>query len=248
MTCDSAHELIQPYLDQELDPSQTSEMEAHLRTCVACAEFHHELTELRNKIRVGAPYFRAPQGLEGRIREALRQEARPSHQRSPWAWVAAAASLGFAAAMIWGIVLLRSESLPPVLAQEIVSSHVRSLMPGHLFDVPSTDRHTVKPWFNGKLDFSPRVVDLTDEGFPLTGGRLDYLDNRPVAALVYQRRKHIINLFVWPSPEASGDHNAPSTRSGFTIVHWTEQGLGYWAVSDLAADELREFARLYQRQ
>ena len=249
MTCDSAHELIQPYLDQELDPSQKSEMDAHLRSCVACAEFHHELTELRKKIRDGAPYFRAPRGLEARIRNVLRQQARSAlHQRSPWAWVAAAASLGFAAAMIWGIILLRSTSLPPVLAQEIVSSHVRSLMPGHLFDVPSTDRHTVKPWFNGKLDFSPRVVDLTDEGFPLTGGRLDYLDNRPVAALVYQRRKHVINLFVWPSAEASNDGASISTPNGFTIVRWREQGLGYWAVSDLSGDELREFARLYQKQ
>lgn len=250
MTCDSAHELIQPFLDQELDPAQKSEIEAHLRSCVACAEFHHELTELRNTIRAGAPYYRAPQGLGGRVRKALRQEARGAlqHQRGPWAWIAAAASLGFAAAMVWGIVMLRSTALPPALAQEIVSSHVRSLMPGHLLDVPSTDRHTVKPWFNGRLDFSPRVVDLTDEGFPLTGGRLDYLDNRPVAALVYQRRKHIINLFVWPSADASNDRSSLSARNGFTIVHWREQGLGYWAVSDLSGDELRKFARLYERQ
>ena len=249
MTCESAHELIPPFLDQELEPSQRLEIEAHLRSCVACAEFHHELSELRKTIRGGAPYFQAPQGLDGRIRKALRQEARPTLQsRGPWVWIAAAASLGFAAAMIWGIVLLRSTTAHPDLALEIVSSHVRSLMPGHLLDVPSTDRHTVKPWFNGKLDFSPRVVDLTDEGFPLTGGRLDYLDNRSAAALVYRRRQHVINLFVWPSQEGSAEPGGVSTRNGFTIVHWREQGLGYWAVSDLSGDELREFARLYQKQ
>ena len=251
MTCESAHELIQPLLDEELDLSQRMEIEAHLRSCVACAEFHHQLSLLRTAIRSGAPYYQAPQGLEGRVRSALRQaapaEMRP-RARSSWAWFAAAASLGFAAAMIWGIVALRShETQPDLLAQQIVASHVRSLMAAHLMDVPSTDRHTVKPWFNGKLDFAPQVKDLSDEGFPLRGGRLDYLDDRPVAALVYQRRQHVINVFVWPFGSDSKNQEAARTLHGFNIVHWTDQGLGYWAVSDVNTDDLREFERLYQK-
>ena len=249
MTCESAHELIQPLLDEELDPSQRMEIEAHLRSCVACAEFHHQLSLLRTAIRSGAPYYRAPQSLEGRVRAALRQTARVEmRQRAPWNWFAAAASLGFAAAIIWGIVALQSRgSQQDLLAQQIVASHVRSLMAAHLLDVPSTDRHTVKPWFNGKLDFSPQVKDLSDEGFPLTGGRLDYLDNRPVAALVYQRRQHLINLFVWPSGADSQGRSAALAVHGFNIRHWTDQGLGYWAVSDVSGDELREFERLYEK-
>ena len=250
MNCESAHELIQPFLDEELDPSQRLEIEAHLRSCVACAEFHHELSELRKTIRSGAPYYRAPQDLEGRVKAALRRPAVVDMRvRAPRIWIAAAASLGFAAAIIWGMVALQSHRpQQDLLAQEIVASHVRSLMAAHLLDVPSTDRHTVKPWFNGKLDFSPQVKDLSDEGFPLVGGRLDYLDNRPVAALIYRRRQHLINVFVWPSEQQpSENRSAALALHGFNIFHWTGQGLGYWAVSDISSDELREFERLYEK-
>jgi anti-sigma factor RsiW len=135
-----------------------------------------------------------------------------------------------------------------ILTQELVASHVRSqMLPSHRFDVESTDAHTVKPWFEGKLDFAPPVKDLTNQGFPLVGGRLDYLHNRPVAALVYQCRKHLINLFVWPS--SPGDEAAPptATRQGFHLIRWTQSGMTFWAISDLNERELQEFANLIQR-
>jgi anti-sigma factor RsiW len=134
------------------------------------------------------------------------------------------------------------------ITQEIISGHVRSLMADHLTDVASSDQHTVKPWFNGKLDFSPPVKDLSDHGFPLVGGRLDYLENRPVAALVYRHRKHFINLFIWPSAHGSDIGKKTLASDGYNLIHWEESGMVYWAVSDLNIGELQEFAQLIQNQ
>jgi anti-sigma factor RsiW len=132
------------------------------------------------------------------------------------------------------------------MAEEVVSSHVRSLMASHLVDVSSSDRHVVKPWFAGKLDFSPSVVDLIDHGFPLIGGRLDYLDKRPVAAVVYQRREHVINLFIRPAAHDADAVRTPVTTQGYHLLSWTRAGMTYVAVSDLNTNELLEFVRLVQ--
>jgi anti-sigma factor RsiW len=206
-----------------------------------------QLLELRAGIRAHAPYYRAPTGLRERILFAVRQEEHRDEPpaRGPWRWIAIAAAVLLAVSAAWNIALFRSHtSETDAIAQNVLASHVRSLMGNHLLDVPSSDQHTVKPWFNGKLDFSPDVRDFAAQGFPLIGGRIDYVGGRPVAALVYQRRKHIINVFTWPSdaPGNSGEID----RNGYHAVHWHSGGMAWWTVSDLNIGELRQFQRLYQ--
>jgi anti-sigma factor RsiW len=189
--------------------------------------------------------------LQKRIQTSVRQA--DSSARAPWVvrrpWFGVAAALACVAVLAWG--LGRGWLAPAAddrLATEVLAGHVRSLMTDHLTDVVSSDRHTVKPWFAGKLDFSPTVEDLASQGFPLTGGRLDYLDGRPVAALVYQHQRHIINLFSWPAPQATDTTAAAEERQGYHVIHWTKGGMTYWAVSDLNIDELQAFVQLLQQQ
>ncbi len=163
---------------------------------------------------------------------------------SIWRWTALAASLALAATLAWA--LLRDAGRRPdrALAQAVVASHVRSLMATHLYDVESTDQHTVKPWFDGKIDFAPDVRDFKSENFPLQGGRLDYLINRPVAALVYRHDKHYINLFIWPAPNDSDQPEELTTQQGYQLIHWTSANMTYWAISDTTPDLLHRFTTL----
>jgi anti-sigma factor RsiW len=152
-----------------------------------------------------------------------------------------------AVAIIWTVAAISSRQSPDdVLAQEVVASHVRSLMANHLTDVPSSDRHTVKPWFDGKLDYAPPVKDLSELGFRLIGGRLEYLAGKPVAALVYQHRNHFVNLYVWPANRQLETEVSITEKQGFSLFHWTSGGMTYWAISDLNDTELREFAQLFR--
>jgi anti-sigma factor RsiW len=193
--------------------------------------------EALGRVVRSAPYYVAPDRLRARV---LAQTTRSRFTSRALTWAAAAVLVVSVGA---GIGLLRSGAPRGDLAEEVVSSHVRSLMADHLFDVESTDRHTVKPWFLGKVDFAPIVVDLAPIGFPLVGGRLDYLGGRPAAALVYQRQKHTINVFVTSEPP--GAPTPPYVRSirGFHVHHWIRDGLSFWAISDLNDAELADFVR-----
>jgi anti-sigma factor RsiW len=249
MSCQEAHRLIDAYVDQELDLVRSLDFERHLEDCGECRALREQVEELRSALRIHSPYFAAPEGLEERIRGQLRRlpaaQTRTVRRRtfSPWHLSAVAASIvGLAIFSAMFVTMFRRSSEADMLAQQVVSSHIRSLMANHLADVPSSDQHTVKPWFNGKLDFSPPVKDLKAEGFPLTGGRLDYLDGRPVAALLYQRNRHVINLFVWPSSRSdSGSRTFVS--NGYNVIQWSQSGMTYWAVSDLNPRELSQFVK-----
>ncbi len=213
---------------QRMKEANDPALAGHLATCLACI------------MRTNARYYEAPVGLEQKIRQSLREEISTP---MPWRWMAIAAAALLVASVTWNVVQYRSRVDPQeALAANVLSAHVRSLEGTHLLDVPSSDQHTVKPWFNGKLDFAPKVKQV--EGFPLLGGRLEYFEGRPAAALIYGRRNHTINLFTWPSvaaPESSGTHN------GFHFVTWSTGGMAFWAVSDLNDAELLEFVKLYQR-
>jgi anti-sigma factor RsiW len=251
VNCHETQRWLTGYLDGELDLVNAVAVEEHLKTCARCAQAHANQQALQAAIRGAKLYAPAPIALQQRIQTSLRQA--DTSARAPWAvrrrWYSVALALACVAVLVWG--LGRVWVVPAAddrLAVEVLNSHVRSLMTDHLTDVVSSDRHTVKPWFAGKLDFSPTVEDLAGQGYPLTGGRLDYVDGRPVAALVYQHQRHIINLFSWPAPQAGDMPAAIEVRQGYNQIHWTQAGMTYWAISDLNADELQAFVQLVQHQ
>jgi len=248
MSCREVQELLHGYADGELDLVRNLEMERHFRECPACASAYERLRRMREAMSSSVPYFQPPAALERRLHARLRAETAPENRRIQWQWLAVAAALVVITAGVWRVARTSTHrDAAEIVAGEAVSSHVRSLMAAHLTDVPSSDRHTVKPWFNGKLDFSPPVGDFPSQGFTLTGGRLDYLDARPVAALVYQRRQHVINLFVWPAPQRPDTEIQATDRQGYHVLHWTRAHMNYWAVSDLNVRELSEFAELVRK-
>ena len=242
---------LDAYVDGELEPEDARDLEAHLKACDDCARLHGARVTLSAAIREHVPAFLAPDALRNRVRATLRHAAGTQGIRRalpPVAarWLALAASLAVVAVGSWQLGLSRGGE--DALIGQVLASHVRSLMPGHLTDVVSSDQHTVKPWFNGKLDFSPPVYDFAGRGFPLTGGRLDYVGGRPVAALVYGRRQHLINVFLWPATRGSvGGPRPVATRQGYHLLQWTTPEYAYWVVSDLGMAELHDFAQLVQQ-
>lgn len=250
MNCEETGELIDAYADGELDLVSSLSVERHMKACEDCLRAHQNLKALRSLMHDESLYFRASAGLRKNITSALRAEVK-SERRLPlasWRWLAAAASVALVALAALTLVQRPKGTSPEdLVAQEVVSSHVRSLMePHHSVDVPSSDQHTVKPWFNGKLDFSPSVENPVDQGFPLVGGRLDYLAGRPVAALVYQRHQHYINLFIWPSTDARELSEKSMRRQGYNLIHFNKSGMEYWVISDLNEAELRQFVEIIQ--
>jgi anti-sigma factor RsiW len=270
MNCEEATKLMDGYLDGELDPITSQTIEQHLRDCANCDQAYKTHGSLIRAIGNATPYYNAPAALRERIQSSLREEigerplrnvARDSQVLfrrrqlelrtilwgTPWNWLGLAAAIIFAAIITLNLVpRLQRPEADQFLATQLIASHVRSLMANHLTDVTSSDQHTVKPWLDAKLDFAPAVVDLTSKGFPLIGGRLDYLDNRPVAALIYQRRKHFINLFVWPAAPDATRTPKTITRQGYQLLHWVDSDFNYWAVSDVNDTELQTFKQLFE--
>jgi anti-sigma factor RsiW len=243
VNCAQARELIGAHLDGELDVMSSLDFERHLECCTACARARERIEGVRSATAV-APYFRAPEALAGRIGAALRREVAPAPSRWRLAGMmrplAVAAALVVVATMSWH--LARTSSGASGLERELVAAHVRSLQADHLLDVASSNQHTVKPWFSGKIDFAPDVRDLAEAGFPLAGGRLDYVDGHAAVALVYRHNLHVINCFVWPAAAGSEAETATSS-AGYSVLRFTDRGLTYWVVSDAAPGTLEEFAR-----
>jgi anti-sigma factor RsiW len=239
MNCELVERDLDAYIDRELDVEAVASVRDHVNDCQICRHRVAEREAIGRLVR-SVPYYSAPDRLRGRVV----QTARPSPVRHILPWAAAAVlAISIGTTVTW----IRTTVNPAdALAAEVVSEHVRSLMAAHLFDVRSTDQHTVKPWFLGKLDFSPPVADLAAGGFPLVGGRLDYLEGRAVAALVYQRRQHIINVFVSPAADDPASRTVTRSDRGFQVHHWVSAGMSFWAVSDLNDGELSEFVHALQ--
>ena len=249
MTCDDTRLLLHAYLDDELDAAQSASLLAHLNACAACAARYADHARLREALAQPGLYRRAPDALRTRWRAASAPAA-PAAARSPRGPLALAIAAGFAGALLitspaWIGSLRAPGRADEALVAQAVSGHLRSLQPQHLMDVASTDRHTVKPWFEGRLDFSPQVKDLAGQGFPLVGGRLDVVGGRTVAALVYRRHLHVINLFQWPG-DADGSESQPYRQHGYMAIEWSGGGMRYVAVSDLDEAELRQFVREFR--
>jgi len=244
MRCDEAEILLQALIDGELDAGHAREVEAHVATCAKCGALLTDYREMSKAVANAGAGYTAPLELRRSIEASLPSAQQPSRRAVLRGFAFGSAVSAIAATGLVAIVLRNDDEAR--IQSEIVSAHLRSLQAGHLTDVVSTDQHTVKPWFNGKLDVAPPVVDLTAQGFTLIGGRLDYVDARALGAVVYRRRSHVINLFV--AQTANTEHRAAKTETvqGFNIRRWSERGLNFWAVSDLARDELADFGERFE--
>jgi anti-sigma factor RsiW len=263
MNCQEIETLKDAYADRELDLVRATEIERHLSDCPACSKAYENIRALSSTLKSADLYFNAPPQLKQSIRNLVAADARkrtgvevrsenPPHDvgsYSFWSFVKNVLRFSLpiagtaAVALLLTIMLIRPGA-DERLAQEVTASHLRSLMANHLTDVASSDQHTVKPWFAGKVDFAPPVKDLSAQGFPLLGGRLDYLADRTVVALVYQRNQHKINLFIWPATRDANTTEKLAVRRGCNLVHWNQSGMTFWAVSELNPGELRRFAEL----
>jgi anti-sigma factor (TIGR02949 family) len=248
VNCNLTQDVLHGYLDGELDAAGAAEFERHLEGCNVCMAELEAQEALRASLKRAQLYEKAPTGLPKKFQAPTKvmeiSEKRPGGEA--WRWLGVAAALILLAYGTWrmapGFVADGRETR---LSAELVDEHIRSLQPGHLNDVVSTDRHTVKPWFDGKLDFAPDVRDFAEQGFPLQGGRLEVVEGRSVAALVYGRRKHTINLFLWPST-ARGSEVESGARQGYNWVHWNNGNFEMWAISDVNSGDLQELRKLWQ--
>jgi anti-sigma factor RsiW len=251
MKCDYTHKWLFAFADGELDVTNHLKIEQHLQDCDSCSRILENQTAMKAAFDNTALYFQAQPNLKKRVWRLLHEENNRELGTSrigQWHWWAIATALT-CVAIIAGLMYFqpRLES-DETIAEEIVSVHIRSQMAEHLTDVQSSDEHTVKPWFEGKLDFSPPVFNLDLQGWKLIGGRHDYVSNRPLAAIVYQRRQHIINLLVYPSKNEPETENKTFSLQGYNLVYWKKSGMTFWAISDLNSTDLQEFSNLLKNQ
>ncbi len=245
MTCANCLEMLTSYIDGELSADESAQVREHLQSCADCAREHRKLLDTSSLLRGRLMRYEAPDVLKARIRAGLIGSPRevehraanlPSRQRGDWV-------RGFAAA---AVVAVRQGAPDTSLGNQVLTSHIRSLMPGHLTDVASNDQHNVKPWFNGRVNVSPAVPRLDSVGFPLIGGRLDYIDGHSAASVVYMRRQHVINVFSWPVSGRNGE-TAATTSNGYNLIGSSKNGVETWFVSDLNIAELKDFAARFER-
>ena len=249
MNCQDCRDFVDAYLDNELDAASAIRVQQHLHECRECRDALGSRQTLQTLLRRQEMRFEPPPELRGSVTRLLAREVATAEAVArkrpiiplfiPWA---IAAALVFFAGLVWfnSTAPFRAAAQGPIVA-EITSSHIRSLLANHLLDVPSSDQHTVKPWFAGKIEYSPPVKDLAAQGFRLAGGRLDYVNNRDVAVLIYDYNKHVISLFVWPVSGKPPSGESVFTRDGYNIVHWADNRMTYWAVSDAEKHVLRKF-------
>jgi len=262
--CDDVRSLLDAYADNELDLMTSLSIQKHLQTCLNCQPIYQNRLTLQAHLTAESSnlYFQAPAAVQTRLMLAFQAADRPVKPPNsfltadrplnrPWIGLLAVAGMLVIVGGIMIIVLVRGGSAPGTLdlvAQQVLTSHIRSLMANHLTDVTSTDQHTVKPWFDGKLDYVPPVIDLTGQGFPLLGGRLDYLDSMSVAALVYGSDKHLINVFVWPTTQTPQSVTTTNSPQGYHLIHWTQGQMNYWVISDVEESKLGLFVSMLRTQ
>jgi anti-sigma factor RsiW len=243
MDCTSARSVLTLYIDEELGETENGAFERHVETCALCRQALLAERSLKSALRA-LPRRTMPPALSSRIQASL--PSRSVGKTMRWRYAAPALAAGVALFLIGGAL---GWTLAPVGqdfgTRDAVSAHMRALVSGRLTDVASSDRHTVKPWFNGRVELAPAVEDLAAQDFPLEGGRVDFVDGRRAATLVYRRRQHIISLLVWPSADASA---GSASVQGFNLVHWSANGLRFSAISDLNRAELETFAKLVRER
>ncbi len=248
MQCERARRLLPQLIDGALGPVRRSFITRHVATCPGCAAQLDDLQSMQAALRSNLPYHRAPPGLAARIGAMLPREDVPAPSRSwlrvPAFSIAGTGLVGALAGVALTVLVLGGGGSNDAVMQAVIGSHIRSMMADHLTDVLTSDQHTVKPWLSARLDISPSVRELKDDGFPLVGGRLDYVDGHPAAVVVYRRAKHVINLFAWASPGKPDIGFHDESRQGFNVVTWRRDGITYYAVSDVEAGQLAEFAKL----
>ena len=246
MTCREAEPLLHARLDNELDMAGSASIDQHLSECRACAAQYAELQNLHEEIVAADLAYAPPPALEQKLAARFLREKTSlfSLWKKSWrnTYVLGGAAAGIAI-LIFSVSIARTSRETDAIGVEILDNHLRALQPSHLVDVPSSDQHTVKPWFQGKTDFSPPVPDLTKDDFILIGGRLEVIHQQPAAAIVYRRRQHVVSLYVSPSPGADTG-TALRDLGGYHLLHWMQNNMSYWAVSDVDPTDLRQFAEL----